>query len=619
MIAVPRAHRLVATLTLFSLFGALPAPAADLPVAVTVAGNQAEIGKDLILQVEVSLPAGTTLAAADFRVTVVPSEGENFLDEPYPLNFLVPGDAAAGLPGPGGQVKVEWAANVLADTAPAERGLTVTVQAGPELGGTWSGTVKVDFGQEWDQNRILSFIERRGMFLFMLLIFGFGLLMSLSPCIYPMIPITLAVIGAQRKEGEGLTRGLVHALTYAVGLALVYAVIGYIATTIFSGIIAFLQSAVVMVPIALLLVVLSFSMFGAYTLQAPAWLQSRLGGPGGGGRGGLFGVLLMGMVAGLIASPCVGPFLQGLLLVLATTGNPLLSFLALFIFGMGMSALLIAVGTFPALLASLPQSGGWMESVNRAMGLLLVAMAFYFVRPGSVLPAPIFWPLAGVVTIVAAVFMGAFDRQDGQASWWDRTRKGLGLVAFLLGLFFLTGSFLKYGLIMESPLPAVQAAVGSLPAEKTGNRPAAGTEAPTAVPDDQASESAATMPAKVHFTVLTTGQNVQAALDEARAQAKQDGKPVLVDFWASWCVYCKKLDKSVWNVAEVVAEAQRFTAIKIDATLPDDAEMSAIKQEFEVAGLPKVVFIDSRGKILHGRSTGFVEAPEMLELMKSIR
>nr|MEE4269092.1 cytochrome c biogenesis protein CcdA [Candidatus Krumholzibacteria bacterium] len=602
---------LLLTLLTWSLTAAGVTQAADLTVTATPQDKAAVIGQDLVLHIDVALPQGTALALDQFQVEVVHGDGSPVFDEPYPLKPLT-GPVAGSNPATyAGQVKLEWVATVLTEALPSEGDLVVNVTAGSDQG-TWSAPFKVDFGSEWNQTKIAYYLEHKGMFLFLVLVFGFGLLMSLSPCIYPMIPITLAVIGAQRKEGTGLLQGLGLSLTYALGLALVYAAIGFIATTLFSGITAFMQSAWVMAPLAVLFLVLSLSMFGAYTLQAPAWLQNRLGGPGGGGRSGLIGVLLMGMVAGLVASPCVGPFLQALLLFLITLGKPLVSLLTLFVFGVGMSALLVAVGTFPSLLARMPQSGGWMETVNRSMGLLLVGMAFYFLRPGFVLPPQVFWPLAGVTTIIVAVFMGAFDRQESTAGWWDRVRKGLGLFAFLVGLYFLAGSFVQNGFMMASPW-----------AEKEHKTPTAMVAVPQTVMAQAALPATATdtqpLPAKVPWTIFKTGENVQAALDEARALALAEGKPVMIDFWATWCVYCKKLDKMVWNVPEVVAESQRFVTIKIDATKPDDEEMTAIKELFKVAGLPRVVFIDSRGKILHGRSTGFLEAAEMLEIMKGVR
>lgn len=606
-----RARHLAPLVLLTSLLFSHLSGAAELPVTVSPQSEMAEIGQDLVLHIDVTVPAGKAYTLEQFQVEVQHGDGAPVFDSPYPLKSLTGSVAGSNPAAFGGKVKIEWVATVLTEALPYEGDLKVTVNAGDDSG-AWTGPFKVDFGAEWTPTKIAYNLEHKGMFLFLVLVFGFGLLMSLSPCIYPMIPITLAVIGAQRKEGSSLIQGLGLSLTYALGLALVYAAIGFIATTLFSGITAFMQSAWVMAPLAVLFLVLSLSMFGAYTLQAPAWLQNRLGGPGGGGRSGLIGVLFMGMVAGLVASPCVGPFLQALLLFLITLGKPLVSLLTLFVFGVGMSALLVAIGTFPSLLSKMPQSGGWMETVNRGMGLLLVGMAFYFLRPPYVLTPEVFWPLTGVTTLIIAVFMGAFDRQDGSAGWWERTRKGLGIFVFLVGLYFLIGSFVQNGFMMDSPW----ADKGHSQATVSGP-----VKVAAASPAVQATNESATapLPAKVPWEIIATGNNVKAFMDEARAKAIAEGKPMMIDFWATWCVYCKKLDKDVWNKPEVVAESLRFVTIKIDATKPDDAEMSAIKEEMEVAGLPKVVFIDSRGKILLGRSAGYLPAGEMLEIMKGIR
>jgi thiol:disulfide interchange protein DsbD len=318
----------------------------------------------------------------------------------------------------------------------------------------------------------------------------------------------------------------------------------------------------------------------------------------------------MGLVAGLVASPCVGPFLAALLVWVATTGDWVLGFFSLFTFGMGMGLLLIGVGTFPALMGTMPQSGGWMDTVKKGMGLLLVAMAFYFVRPGSVLPENIFYPLVGVTTILTAVFMGAFDSLAPEAGWWPRSLKGLGLVVFVAGLYFLGGSFLQHGFMMPSPLAGAGAPAEVIPVSRSA-----------AIAETAPTETAATapLPEKVQWTKIHTGENVQAFLDGVRAEAKAAGQPVMIDFWAQWCIYCKKLDKLVWNVPAVVAESQRFRTIKVDATAPDDAEMTVIKEAFQVPGLPRVIFIDSRGEVLHGRSVGFLSDADMLKLMQSIR
>ncbi|MCP4571938.1 MAG: thioredoxin fold domain-containing protein [bacterium] len=556
----------------------------------------AEIGRDLVIEFSVGLDG--PVAADALRLEV--AGGQDVLGAAYPLRVT------AGDPAAGGQVRLEWAAPVAEDATPGPRDLTFTLFAG-EAGAVsaWRGEVAVDYGQEWSADRISAFIERRGLPLFLVLVFGFGILMSLSPCIYPMIPITLAVIGAQSQE-KGVGHGLVMSVTYVLGMALVYAVLGALSATVFSGITAYMQSPAVVGPIAVLLVVLAFSMFGAFELQAPAFLRDRLGGPGGQGRGGVVGVFAMGMVAGLVASPCVGPFLAALLVWVGTTGNWVLGFFALFTFGIGMGLLLIGVGTFPALLGSMPRSGGWMDTVKKAMGLLLLVMAFWFVRPPVLLSAKLFYPLVGGTTVLVAVFIGAFDPVVQGAHWWDRARKGIGLIVLAVGLYVLVGSFVRQGVFLPEPAANGSTVAASAPAR---------VQSPAAA----SAQTVAALPAKVQWTKIHTGENVQAFLDEQRAVAKAAGQPVMIDFWAEWCIYCKKLDKDVWNVPDVVAESERFVRIKVDATDPDDAEMEAIKTELRVPGLPRVVFIDSRGEVLHGRTSAFKPAAEMLEVMRGIR
>jgi len=583
-------------------------------ITVVPRAETAEIGKDLVLEVEITPAAGESILVDGLVIEVTTGDGQEFFGAPYPVKPLsTPGSDPAAYQG---AARFEWAAPVGSEVEPLTADLIVSVIAVTTGGSTetakWTGTITIDYGEDWSADKISDFIARKGIGFFLVLVFGFGLLMSLSPCIYPMIPITLAVIGGQSQE-KGAARGLVLSVTYVVGMALVYAIMGALSATVFSGITAFMQSPAVLVPIALLLFGLSFSMFGAFELQAPAFLRDRFQGPGSGSRGGLIGVFAMGLVAGLVASPCVGPFLAALLVWVATTGDWVLGFFSLFTFGIGMGMILIGVGTFPALLGTMPQSGGWMDTVKKGMGLLLVAMAFYFVRPGSVLPANIFYPLVGVTTILTAVFMGAFDSLTPEAGWWPRALKGMGLVVFVAGLYFLGGSFIQHGFMMPSPLAEISAGPGFQTRQAPEGRD---TVIRTATTVDPVAEP---LPEKVQWTKIHTGENVQAFLDRKRAEAKAAGRPVMIDFWAKWCVYCKKLDKLVWNVPEVVAEAQRFETIKVDATATDDAEMTAIKEYFKVPGLPMIIFIDSRGEVLHGRSSGWKTADEMLKVMKSIR
>jgi thioredoxin:protein disulfide reductase len=610
-----------AALALVLFLMAAPGQASALTVTGQPASEFAEIGQDLVLHLIVTPDEGASLVLDDLTFQASSPGHDGLFGSPYPLRALTASQLVAGLSLPAGSLALEWAAPLPGSAAPGSYPIEVVVSAENAAGespGTWTTEVKVDFGEEWSADRITNFIERRGMGLFLLVVFGFGILMSLSPCIYPMIPITLAVIGTRSQE-KGALHGLVMSVTYVLGMAMVYAVMGALSATVFSGINAFMQSPVVLVPIAVLLLALSFSMFGAYELEAPRFLRDRLQGGGEGNKGGVIGVFAMGMVAGLVASPCVGPFLAALLVWVATTGNWVLGFFSLFTFGIGMGLLLIGVGTFPALLSTMPRSGGWMETVRNAMGLLLVAMAFFFVRPGLVLPEKIFLPLVGAASVILAVFLGAFDPMSAASTWWDRTRKAMGLISFLLGSLILIGALWVAGSpIMMKLLPSMSGI--EMAATNIGGAPIynSAVSNPGSDTGEQATAGAAALPEKVQWTTIHTGEEVIKFLNDQRAAAKASGQPVMIDFWATWCKLCLVLDKQVWTDPAVIGEAQRFTTLKVDAT-KSDPEMEAVFEEYGVAGQPTIVFIDSRGEVLLSRNSNFRPADEMLKLMQSIR
>ncbi|MDY0108794.1 MAG: cytochrome c biogenesis protein CcdA [Candidatus Krumholzibacteria bacterium] len=569
-----------ATVCLLVCSAALTVHAQDLQVSVPA--DPIVIGRDLELALQMPAEIGADASRLNVDVAVGTAAPGPLFDDPLPLR-------ATGQPG-----CFVWIAPTLPAAQPGAYPLVVTARY-EDREYRWEGEVAVAFGGEWSAGRITHFVANRGLVLFLALVFLGGVLMSATPCIYPMIPITLAVLGAQAQD-KGVAKSFLTALTYGLGLALVYGLIGVVSATVFSGITAFLQSPAVLVPIALLMVALSFAMFGAYELEAPAFLRNRLQGAGG-QRAGFVGALLAGMVAGLVASPCVGPFLAALLLWVGTTGNVLLGFWSLFCFGLGLSALLVAVGTFPALLSNLPRSGGWMETVRKGMGLLLLYMAFYFVRPPLVLPETVFYLLLGAVTVIVAVFVGAFDRLESTSHWWHRGRKGLGILGLVAG-FWLLGRVLV-------PTLWPPATYSAPPGIALAGAPAA--------------EVAAALPDHVQWEVVRTGENVQALLAAKIEESQATGTPIIIDFWATWCAYCKKLDREVWNVPAVVQESLRFITIKVDATRPDDADMAAVKQMFRVPGLPTIAFIDTNGRILHGRTlSGWHDAAAVLAAMRAV-
>ncbi len=218
-------------------------------------------------------------------------------------------------------------------------------------------------------------LGERGWWVLLLLVFGAGVLASLTPCVYPLIPITIGVLGA--REASTRREGFLLSLSYVGGIVATYSVLGVVAASVGGVFGGFLQNLWLQAAIALLFVVLALGCLGVYSFQLPEGLQKRLHEVGGAGHGGAFA---MGLVAGLIAAPCVGPVVAGILLYVAEQGDLVLGWLLLTVFAVGMGLLFLVLGTFSSLLHRLPRSGGWMEAVKMVFGAVFLGLALYYLR-----------------------------------------------------------------------------------------------------------------------------------------------------------------------------------------------------------------------------------------------
>ncbi|MEW5765784.1 MAG: cytochrome c biogenesis protein CcdA, partial [Acidobacteriota bacterium] len=228
----------------------------------------------------------------------------------------------------------------------------------------------------------------------LLLAFLFGVLSSLTPCVYPVIPITVAYIGS-RSEGKGRAHGFLLSLAFVLGLALLYAMLGAVSAKAGQTFGSLAQTPWVGIPVALLFFALALSMFNLFEFKTPARLTNRIEQTKQKSRGGGFvGAFLIGALSGLVASPCIGPLILAILVVVASTGSSFLGFLYLFTFALGLGLLFLVIGTFSGVLAALPKSGGWMDGVRVLFGALILAAAFYFA--GLYLPRPAFWLASGL-------------------------------------------------------------------------------------------------------------------------------------------------------------------------------------------------------------------------------
>jgi thiol:disulfide interchange protein DsbD len=427
------------------------------------------------------------------------------------------------------------------------------------------------------ENDIQKLVDKYGFwgyFIALGLAFVTGLLLSFSPCTYPMIPITVSIFAGRERS---LGRGFIMSLFYVGSMAVVYGIMGLVVSLVGGVFGAWLASPAVVIGIAVVFVVFSLSMFGLYELQVPAALRNKLGRQSGGGIGG---AMVLGVVAALVVSPCVGPFVAGILLYIATAGSPFLGFLVLFVFAIGLGTLYIIIGTFSSAISALPGSGGWMEQVKKFFGFVLLLMAIYFLR--TIVSPEITAVVTALLLLALGVFGGGLDRLTPESGFFARLKKFVGILAFIVGVYLLGGTLLRQGFI----LPAATEWMPSVGAVQSSGH-----------------------------SLIEWSSDFEAGLE----QAKREGKPVLIDTWATWCVNCKILEKETFGNTSVAAEAVRFVALKVQLENSDTDMTRAFMTRFGLKhySLPTTLLLDSSGAVRRILQ-GVVKPEEMLAELRKI-
>ena len=408
-----------------------------------------------------------------------------------------------------------------------------------------------------------------------LLVFLGGLLTALTPCVYPLIPITVGVFGARPGVGRG--KAVLLTSSYVVGMGVVFAVLGVVAARTGAAFGQLLGHPAVAIGLAVFLLALAASMFGAFEIALPQGLALKLNSVGGSGVAGAF---LMGSVAGFLAAPCTGPVLTGLLTYVATTRSTALGAGLLFVYALGIGVPFFLIGVFAV---QLPKSGAWMDWVKSALGILLVALAASYVRDafpalrGAAASAARSFGAHGGVWLAAGlaalgILLGAIHRSFGGGPR-NAVLKGLG-VALVAGAVVLRLSALSAG------------------AESTG----------------------------LTWDLRYAGEGTEPGpVNAALARARAEHKPVMIDFFAEWCAACKELDRETYVAPAVVTEAERFVRIKVDGTNALDP-LDALYARFGINGLPTVAFVSSEGKVLDDpRVTGFLGPEKFTEALRQVR
>ena len=423
-------------------------------------------------------------------------------------------------------------------------------------------------------------LESRSLLVVLPIFFALGLLLSFTPCVLPMLPILSSIIVGQTAHqlndgGEQRltkTRGLALALAYSFGMTIVYTAFGVAAGLAGEGLAAALQQPWVLSLFALLLVTLALSQFGLYELQLPSSWQTRLADASGRFAGGkLDSVFAMGALSALIVGPCVAAPLAGALLYISQTRDVVIGGGALFAMAVGMSVPLLLIGVSAG--ALLPRAGLWMESVKRLFGVLLMAVAMWTISP--VIPVWAEMLAWAALFIISAVYLRVFDTLPDQAGGWLRLWKGVGVVLVLLGAALIVGAA-SGGRDVLRPLEQL--------ASIRGNKDAAA----------------------LAWARIDSVEQLDAAL------AGTGGKPILLDFYADWCVSCKEMERFTFTDPGVAGRLADFELLRVDVTSNSDRDKALLKR-FHLFGPPATVFLDGRGRELQGtRVIGFERAADFL-------
>ncbi|MDD2546337.1 MAG: protein-disulfide reductase DsbD [Burkholderiaceae bacterium] len=395
----------------------------------------------------------------------------------------------------------------------------------------------------------------------------FGLLLSFTPCVLPMVPILSSIIVGQGAVSRG--RGLWLSGAYSLGMATVYTSLGVAAGLLGEGLAAYLQHPAVLVGFALLMVLMALSMFDVYTLQMPAGLQARLSATSNrlpGGRA--LGVAGMGALSALIVGPCVAAPLASTLVYISQSQDAWLGGMALFAMAMGMSVPLWLTGLSAGSL--LPRVGGWMDGIKHSCGLLLIAVALWMVQP--VLPEGVSLLGWGLWALLAAVFCGLLDPAKAGGGLGGRVRQALAVGFLAIGVLELLGA-------ASGGRDALQPLGHFRPAAVAGTGPAA--EA-------------------VRFTRVHS-------LQELEARMAQSTQPILLDFYADWCVSCKEMERWTFSDPAVAAQMRRFQLLQVDVTAHSPQDR-AVLQRFGLYGAPALVVLHQGQERTDGRVIGFVKA-----------
>ncbi len=420
--------------------------------------------------------------------------------------------------------------------------------------------------------------------------FGIGVLLTFTPCVLPMIPILGSMVVGQGGKKPSKTRSGLLSFSYVMGTGVTYSAAGWLAGYSGGQLQAYTQNVWGIGIVVAILVMLSLSMFGFYQIQMPAAIQSRMQRGSTKLKGGSFtGVFFMGIISALIVGACVTPLLMLVLGIAIKAGDPALGAAMMFSLAMGMGVFLVIIGVGAGHL--LPKAGIWMQTIKQFFGALLIGVAIYLLTPLADVPVLLLW---SVFLIIVAVYMGATQALPEGSNKWRYLWKGIGIVLLLWGVLAMLGGIVGNRDITQ-PIGIKQIGLGSSGGGSGGTGKVVARE--------------------VFIRLENTRQ-----LDEQLAQAKISGKAVLLDYYAEWCTDCRRMEKATFDdprVQQIMND--RFVALQVDVTDPNNDDTEAIKKRYGVFGPPAMLFFDKSGKRMENINFyGFKGPDDFIALLNKI-
>jgi thioredoxin:protein disulfide reductase len=370
------------------------------------------------------------------------------------------------------------------------------------------------------------------MFLVMLSSFFGGMALNLTPCVYPLMPITISYFTAKSmdlKAGRGAI--LINAFLYVMGIAIMNSMLGVFAALSGRLLGSLLQNPVTLVLMALVMFLLALSMFGVWEFR----LHALVTGAAARNYAGYLGSLLMGLTLGVVAAPCIGPFVAGVLVMVADRGDPVFGFWVFFSLSLGMGFPLFVLALLSGRLTMLPKSGEWLLWVRKAMGWVMIGAAGYFIFP--IMPDIVGTALLSVIALAAGVHLGWIDSTRAQFAAFKWIKKGVGIVCIGLA-----------GVIIWYAIPTSEG---------------------------------------VKWTPYS---------EKVLAEAKESGKPVIIDFFADWCAPCRHMDRSTFHDRSIIEAAKDFVMIRADFSQRGDRAKEMLAHSYNVLGIPSVIFLRPGGE-----------------------